>query len=148
MISIIGAVSIATLLIGYYHGVLLRDIDADLLTDKMCSTGLLTDVEKSVISFGHTVHHRNWLLLEHVRHFELQLLLEFCKLLKEEWIEIGSHLITGRHVCSLGATYIATHTYVTEFDRSWLLHALGLARMCDILTYIIKLALIDANWPF
>ena len=95
MISIIGAVSIAILLIGYYHGVLLRDIDADLLTDKMCFTRLLTDDEKSLISSGHTVHHRNWLLLEHVRHFELQLLLEFCKLLKEEWLEIGSHLTTG-----------------------------------------------------
>ena len=111
----IGAVSIATLLIGYYHGLLLRDTDADLLTDKMCSTGLLIGDEKSLISSGHTVHHRNWLLLEHARHFELQLLLEFCKLLKEEWVEIGSQLTAGKHTSLLGATYIATHTYVCDY---------------------------------
>ena len=97
-IMMIGAVSIATLLIGYYHGLLLRDIDADLLITKMCSTGLLTGNEKSVISSGHTVHHRNWLLLEHVRHFELQLLLEFFKLVKEEWVETGSQLTTGMYI--------------------------------------------------
>ena len=98
----VGAVSIATLLIGYYHGLLLRDIDADLLTTKMCSTGLLTGYEISVISSGHTVHHRNWLLLECIRHFELHLLLEFCKLVKEEWVEPGSQLTTGSYV----ATYV------------------------------------------
>ena len=96
-----------TLLIGYYHGLLLRDFDADLLTTKMCSTGLLTADEKSVISSGHTVHHRNWLLLEHVRHFELQLLLQFCKLIKEEWIEIGSQLTTDMYTCYLGPMYVA-----------------------------------------
>ena len=110
---LIGAVSIATLLIGYYHGLLLRNIDADLLISKMCSTGLLTGYETSVISSGHTVHHKNWLLLEHVRHFELRLLLEFCQLVKEEWVEIGSQLIAGMYVymytCSLGATCVYSY---------------------------------------
>ena len=87
--------SISTLLIGYYHGLLLRDIDADQLTDKMCSTGLLTDYEQTIISSGHTVHHRNWLLLEYVRLMDQQLLQKFCKLLQEEWPEIGSQLIMG-----------------------------------------------------
>ena len=91
----IGAVSIPTLLIGYYHGLLLRDIDADQLTDKMCSTGLLTDHQQTVISSGHTVHHRNWLLLEYVRQLDLESLLKFCKLLQEEWPEIGMQLIMG-----------------------------------------------------
>ena len=100
MCIFIGAVSIATLLIGYYHGLLLRDIDADLLINKMCSTGLLTGYETSIISSGHTVHHRNWLLLDHVRHLKLQLLLEFCKLVKEEWVEIGSQLIAGMYTCT------------------------------------------------
>ena len=94
----VGAVSIATLLIGYYHGLLLRDIDSDLLTDKMCSSGLLTADEQSLISSGHTVHHSNWLLLEHVRHMELPLLLEFCKLIEKEWVDIGSQLTTGLYV--------------------------------------------------
>ena len=115
--SIIGAVPIATLLIGYYHGLLLRDIDADLLTDKMCSTGLLTADEKSVISSGHTVHHRNWLLLEHVRHFELQLLLQFCKLIKEEWIEIGSQLITGTYVHLLFRSNVCGFKIIIMFCR-------------------------------
>ena len=109
-IMMIGAVSIATLLIGYYHGLLLRDIDADLLTDKMCFTGLLTGDEKSAISSGRTVHHRNWLLLEHVRHFELKFLLQFCKLVKEKWVETGSQLTTGTYVYSYIHTYhIARH---------------------------------------
>ena len=98
---LVGAVSIPTLLVGYYHGLLLRDIDADLLTDKMCSTGLLTADEQSIISSGYTVHHRNWLLLEHVRHMEVQFLLKFCKLVKEEWVEIGSQLNTGTYVHTL-----------------------------------------------
>ena len=92
---LVGAVSIATLLIGYYHGLLLRDIDADLLTDKMCSSGLLTADDQSLISSGHSVHHRNWLLMEHIRHMDLQFLLEFFKLVEEEWPEIGSQLNAG-----------------------------------------------------
>ena len=92
---IVEAVSIPTLLIGYYHGLLLRDIDADPLTDKMCSTGLLTDNEQAAISSGHSVHHRNWLLLEYIRHMDQEILLEFCYLLQEGWPEIGLQLITG-----------------------------------------------------
>ena len=97
MYIFVEAVTFATLLIGYYHGLLLRDIDADLLTDKMCSIGLLTVDEQSFISSGHTVYHRNWLLLEHVRHMELKFLLKFCELVQEEWVEIGSQLITGTY---------------------------------------------------
>ena len=89
--------SVPTLLIGYYHGLLLRDIDADLLIDKMCSTGLLADHEQAIISCGHTVHHRNWLLLEYVRLMHLESLLTFCELLQEEWPEISLQLITGIH---------------------------------------------------
>ena len=87
--------SISTLLIGYYHGLLLRDIDADQLTDKMCSSGLLTDHQQTVISSGHTVHHRNWLLLEYVRQLDLEFLLKFCELLREKWPQIGTQLIMG-----------------------------------------------------
>lgn len=87
--------SLPTLLIGYYHGLLLRDIDADLLVDKMCSAGLLIDHEQAVICNGHTIHHRNWLLLEHVRHLDLPLLLEFCELVLGEWPAVGSQLLIG-----------------------------------------------------
>ena len=104
----VGAVSISTLLIGYYHGLLLRDIDADQLTEKICSTGLLTDHQQTVISSGHTVHHRNWLMLEHVRHMDLESLSKFCKLLQEEWPEIGSQLIVGMLVCGTIVTLSVT----------------------------------------
>ena len=90
---------VSTLLIGYYHGLLLRDINADLLTDKNPLTELLSLHEKTIISSGHSVCHRNWLLLEYVRHMDMQHLLIFFKLVKEEWPEIGSQLNTG--ICTL-----------------------------------------------
>ena len=85
----------STLLIGYYHGLLLKSIDADLLTDKMCSAGLLTAREQIVISSGHSVYQKNWLLLEHVQHMDVQALVTFCELLQEIWPQIGSQLIIG-----------------------------------------------------
>ena len=86
----------------------MRDIDADQLTDKMCSTGLLTDHKQTVISSGCTVHHRNWLLLEYVRQLDLESLLKFCKLLQEEWPEIGTQLIMSTYVSTI-IVYIKTH---------------------------------------
>ena len=85
----------ATLLIGYYHGLLLRSIDADMLTNKMCSVGLLTAHEKLIISSGHSVYQRNWLLLYHVHHMDVQSLSTFCELVEEIWPQIGSQLIAG-----------------------------------------------------
>ena len=95
MMHNVGAVSVPAILIGYYHGLLLRDIDVDLLIDKMCSTGLLTAHEQAVISSGQTVYYRNWLLLEYARLLDLESLLKFCKLLQEEWPEIGLQLNMG-----------------------------------------------------
>ena len=89
----------STLLIGYYHGLLLRSIDADLLTDKMCSIGLLTAHEQIVISSGHSVHQRNQLLLEHVQHMDAQALRIFCEAVQDIWPQTGLQLITG--VCTV-----------------------------------------------
>ena len=86
------------LLIGYYHGLLLRDINADLLVDKMLSTKLLDADEQSLISSGHSLHHRNWLLLDHVQHLDLQSLLVFSELVQDIWPCIGLQLVTG-NVC-------------------------------------------------
>ena len=83
------------LLIGYYHGLLLRDINADLLVDEMLSTKLLDADEQSLISSGHSLHHRNWLLLDHVRHFDSQSLLAFSELVQDIWPHIGLQLVTG-----------------------------------------------------
>ena len=84
-----------TLLIGYYHGVLLKDINADSLFDEMCSQCLLNAHEQSVISAGHSVHHRNWLILEHVRCMDTKVFLAFCKLVQKLWPLVGSQLIAG-----------------------------------------------------
>ena len=90
--------STTTLLIGYYHGLLLRSIDADMLTDKMCSVGLLTAHEQFVISSGHSVYQKNQLLLYHVQHMNVQALLTFCELVQDLWPQIGSQLITGMYI--------------------------------------------------
>ena len=98
-IHAIAMASPRTLLIGYYHGVLLRDINADSLVDDMCSSCLLSTCDKNIISAGHSVHHRNWLLLEHVRHMEAKTYLAFCELVLSLWPEVGSQLIIG--ICKL-----------------------------------------------
>ena len=98
---LVEAVSGYTLLIGYYHGLLLRDIDADLLTGLMYSNQLLTTGEQNVICTGHSVHHRNWLLLECVRHIEhVALLSMFFDLVEEGWPKIGSQFNTGMKAVS------------------------------------------------
>ena len=103
----------STLLIGYYHDLLLRDIDSDLLTDDMYSIHLLTSDEQIVIDSGCSVHQRNWLLLEHVRHMETQALSAFCDLLQNKSPQIGMQLLTGTtnthtHTCTY-VNCIATH---------------------------------------
>jgi len=89
----------ATLLVGYYYGLLVRSIDAHMLTDAMCSAELFTAQEQIVISSGHSGHHRNLLLLEHVRNMDIQSLERFCELVQEMWPQTGSQLVTG--VCIL-----------------------------------------------
>ena len=84
-----------TLLIGYYHGVLLRDIKADSLVGDMCSGCLISTCDKNLISAGHSVHHRNWLLLEHVRHMKIKTYSAFCKLVLSLWPDVGSQLSIG-----------------------------------------------------
>ena len=86
-----------TLLIGYYHGALLSEIEAeDSLLDDMCSRHLLNVHERNLIAASNSIHQRNWLLLEHVRHMkEKEKFLEFCELVRSLWPEIGSQLITG-----------------------------------------------------
>ena len=84
-----------TLVIGYYHGLLLKSIDADELTDKVCSPGLLTAHEQIVISSGHSVYQKNCLLLGYVRHMDLPAQVAFCELVQEICPQIGSQLIAG-----------------------------------------------------
>ena len=92
-----------TLLIGYYHGLLLRSIDADLLIDKMCKVGLLTSQDQTAVASGHSIYHKNQLLLGYVRHMDVQAFLTFCELVQEIWPQIGSQLIAGvsTSVCEL-----------------------------------------------
>ena len=93
--AVIGVISTSTLLIGYYHGLLLRDTSADSLVGDLCSTGLLTAQELNVILSGHSSHHRSQLLLEYVQHLDSQALLMFSELVNDVWPHIGMQLITG-----------------------------------------------------
>ena len=96
MILLLGSISNSVILIGYYHGLLLRDIDADLLVGEMLSLKLVNPHEHNLILSGHSLHQRNWLLLEHVRYLDSQSLKVFSELVCKVWPEIGLQLITGR----------------------------------------------------
>ena len=73
----------------------MRDINADFLLDKMSSNGLLAAHDQELILTGQSMHHRNWLLLEHVRHMKMESLMKFCKLVQESYPQIGLQLVTG-----------------------------------------------------
>ena len=76
----VGMSSTSTLLIDYYHGLLLRDTNADSLMGDLYSIGLLSTREQNIVLSGHSSHHRDWLLLEYVRHMDSQALLVFSEL--------------------------------------------------------------------
>ena len=86
------------LLMTYYHNLLLNGVDADLLTDQMCSAQLLTGQEEAIISSGHSIYVRNQMLLEYTRHMDMQAFMSFYKLVQETWPEIGTQLFIGMHI--------------------------------------------------
>ena len=92
----LATLSSSTLLIGYYHGLLLRDTNADSLIGYLCYNGLLSAHEQNVILSGYSSHCRNWLLLEYIRHMDSSSLMIFSKLVKDLWPQIGIQLVTGR----------------------------------------------------
>ena len=91
----VAAILSSTLLIGYYHGLLLKYIDSNFLVNKMYFNGLLTACEEEHISTGHSVHQRNRLLLEYVRHMQTVTLKIFCEYVQETIPRVGSQLIKG-----------------------------------------------------
>ena len=105
MIILIGMLSTSTLLIGYYHGLLLRDTSAESLVGDLFSTGLLSGQELSVILSSHSSHHRIRLLLEHVRCMDSQALMKFSELVKVVWPQIGMQLVAG--ITTLVVKYIS-----------------------------------------
>ena len=92
-------------MIGYYHGLLLRDTNADSLIGELYSIGLLSAQEQNMILFGHSSYHKNWLLLEYVRHMNSQALLAFSELVKDVWPQIGMQLVAGTYVYSYVYTF-------------------------------------------
>ena len=94
----LGILPASTLLIAYYHGLLLRDTNVDLLMGDLYWNELLTAHQQAIIFSGHSLHHRNWLLLEHVCHMDTQSLSVFSELVKRVWPHIGIQLLTGMHV--------------------------------------------------
>ena len=97
LIHCTAAVLSSTLLIGYYHGLLLKYIDPNLLVNKMCLYGLLTGSEEELISTGHSIHHRNQLLLEYVRHMQTVTLMIFCEYVQEIVPRVGSQMVKGMY---------------------------------------------------
>ena len=73
----------------------MRDLDADLLVEDMYLADILNVQEQNLILSGYSLHLRNWLLLEHVRHLDSQSLLAFSKLVQDIWPQIGLQLVTG-----------------------------------------------------
>lgn len=94
----IGSISPSTLLIGYYYSLLMRDINADLLMDKMSSNNLLALFDQQLILTGQSMHQRNWLLLEHVRQMEIQSLIKICELMQEMFPQVGLQSAVGMHI--------------------------------------------------
>ena len=77
----------------------MRDINADSLMDKMCSNGLLAAHDQQLIlAAGHSLHQRNWLLLEHVRHMEMQAMVKFCEFVQEIFPQVGLQLVAGMQI--------------------------------------------------
>ena len=77
----------------------MRDINADLLMDKMSSNGLLAPHDQELILTGHSMYQRNWLLLEHVRHMKMETLMKFCEFVQGISPQVGLQLIEGT-VCT------------------------------------------------
>ena len=116
---VLGLLPASTLVISYYHGLLLRDTNADSLIVTLYSTGLLTTQELNVILFGQSFHHRNLLLLECVRHMDSKALLAFSELVKDVWPQIGMQLVTGINYCVVASTYSCPCIIVTlVYQRS------------------------------
>ena len=87
--------STSTLLVGYYHDLLLRDVVADSLTTAMVVKGILTTDDEKFVNTGYSIYQRNLLLLEYVQSMDTQALLTFCELVQELWPQIGMQLTTG-----------------------------------------------------
>ena len=107
----IGLISPSTLAVGYYHSLLIRDFDPYLVMDKMCSNGLLAPSDQEMIlAAGHSIHQRNWLLLEHVRHMAMQAMVKFCEFVREILPQVGLQLVASTYVdTTCIAVLIFTH---------------------------------------
>ena len=87
--------SAPTLLVSYYHGLLLRDMNVDQLCDKMSSSGLLTTHDQHLISTGYSAYQKKYLVLESIRHMDEKSLPVVCGVIHELWPELGTQLNAG-----------------------------------------------------
>ena len=95
IILFIGWILPSTLLIGYYHSLLLKNVDVNLMVDKMSSSNLLALNDQEMILAGNSIHQSNWILLECVRCMGMQALVKFCEFVREILPEVGFQLLTG-----------------------------------------------------
>ena len=104
LLYVLAMIPTPTLLMGYYHGLLMRDIDIDQLMDKMFSRELLTDQDQNLIFTGYSVYQRKCLMLNYARCMGTKQLLVFCNLVQELCPEIGSQLKIGMSVLTFRLT--------------------------------------------
>ena len=90
-----GDVSISTLLIGYYYGLLLRDLDVEETVEIMRSNDSLALQDQALVFSGYSGHQRKIILLEIIRQKDLKYVSAFCELLIDFDLEIGSVLLKG-----------------------------------------------------
>ena len=82
-------ISTSTLLIGYYHGLLMRDVNVNQLNDKIAP-------DQNIFLTSHSIHHKKYLLLEIVRNMDEGDILKICQALEEVCPHISSQLNKGK----------------------------------------------------
>ena len=90
-----GDVSISTLLIGYYYGLLLRDLNVEETVEIMRSNDSLASQDQALVFSGYSGHQRKIILLEIIRQKDLKYISAFCELMIDFDLEIGSVLLKG-----------------------------------------------------
>ena len=73
----------------------MRNIDVNLVIDKMCLNNLLAPSDQEMMFTAHSIHQRNWVTLEYVRSNGIQVLVKFCEFMQEILPEVGLQLLTG-----------------------------------------------------
>lgn len=73
----------------------MKEMNPDTMVKRMAAEGLLSKNDQDFITIGHSLHHKNALLLSCVQKFSIQALQAFCELVQELWPMVGTQLLAG-----------------------------------------------------